>query len=437
MEKFFKFIEQTLMGPMTKLSQQKHIKAIRDGMVSTIPLTIVGSFFLIIAFPPVPSAWKETVPLFQWIQANIGNILLPFRLTMGIIALYAVYNIGYSLSRSYKLDGVSGGTLSLMAFMLTHIPQVAQTVGDNPESLGWALPIGNLGGAGLFAGMIVAIYAVEVFRFFKEKGWTIKMPEGVPPSVARSFESLFPTIAIVVTVSIVTIFLGIDVHKFFYGIFAPIKNLVNSPGGTILLVMLITFLWSCGIHGVSVIGAIARPIWLELLNENANALAAGVEVLPNIAPEPFYQWFIWIGGSGATLSLVLLMVFSKSSHLKNLGRASFLPGLFNINEPVIFGAPIMLNPFLVIPFILTPVVTTIVSYSAMVMNLVGRPAILAPWTFPAPIGAYLSTNGSLTAILLVLINIAIGTIIYYPFFKAYEKKLLSEENGLESDAQSL
>ncbi len=434
MDKFFKLIENVFMGPMTKLANQKHIKAIRDGMVSTIPLTIVGSFFLIIAFPPVPQAWKESMALFQWIQANILNILLPFRLTMGMVAVYAVYNIGHSLAKSYKLDGVSGGTLSLVAFMLTIIPQVAQTTGENPTGLGWVLPMGNLGGAGLFAGMLVAIYAVEILRLFKQKGFVIKMPDGVPESVSRSFEALFPTIAVVVSISILTIFLKFDLHKFFYGIFNPIKTMVNHPAGVIVLVLLITMLWSCGIHGVSVIGAVARPIWIELLNENADALANGIDILPNIAPEPFYQWFVWIGGSGGTLGLVILMMWSKSAHLKNLGRAAFLPGLFNINEPIIFGAPVMLNPFLVIPFIIGPVVTSIITYIAMSINLVGRPVILAPWTFPAPIGAFLATNGSFGAVILVLINIAISTLIFYPFFKAYEKKLVAEEGGLESEA---
>lgn len=111
MDKFYTAIENVFMKPMTKLAEQRHLKAIRDGMVSTIPLTIVGSFFLIIAFPPVPAAWKESIGMFIWIQKNIGDILIPFRITMGLIAIYATYNIGYSLAKGYKLDGVSGGTL--------------------------------------------------------------------------------------------------------------------------------------------------------------------------------------------------------------------------------------------------------------------------------------------------------------------------------------
>ncbi|MGL5964637.1 MAG: PTS transporter subunit EIIC, partial [Fusobacteriaceae bacterium] len=127
MEKFYSIIENVFMKPMTKLAEQRHLKAVRDGMVSTIPLTIVGSFFLIIAFPPVPEAWKESMSMFIWIKNNIGDILIPFRMTMGLVAIYATYNIGHSLAKSYKLDGVSGGTLSLLAFFLSMMPSVANT----------------------------------------------------------------------------------------------------------------------------------------------------------------------------------------------------------------------------------------------------------------------------------------------------------------------
>lgn len=426
--KIFESIEKFLGGPLAKLATNRYITALRDGMVSTIPLTIVGSLFLIIAFPPVPQSWKESMEFFKWINLNVGSILLPFRLSMGLIGVFAIYNTGYSLGKIYKLDGVSCGTLSLLGYFLTIIPKMATTVGANPESLGFVIPMQYLGAQGLFTGFIISFYAVEVLRFFKERGIEIKMPEGVPESVAKSFSALFPTIFLVVTVSIVTIFLKIDLHALVYSLFKPLSVFFNGPLGTVLIVFLICLLWSAGLHGVSVIGSLARPIWLELLDQNSKALAEGAKILPNIAPEPFYQWFIWIGGSGATLGLVFLMVFkSKSSHLKALGKTAFLPGIFNINEPIIFGMPVMLNPYMIIPFILGPIIVAITSYVAMAMNLVARPSILAPWTFPAPIGAFLSTNGDWRAIVLVFINIFLTTIVYYPFFKAYDKKLLGEE----------
>lgn len=423
MNKVFAIIEKVLMGPMTKLSEQRHLRAIRDGIISTMALIIVGSFFLIIAFPPIPA-------LAELVKPHLGKILLPFRLTMGLMALYASYGIGYSLAKSYKLDGVSGGVLSMAAFLLTGVPVVM-------EGSGWVLPMGVLGGSGMFVAIIMSIFAVEVMRFLQKRDIMFKMPEGVPDSVARSFEALIPAAVVITVIWIVRHLLNFDIQTFIMNIFKPLVTAGNTLPGILVPILLITLLWSSGIHGVSVVGAVARPIWLVLLDENIAAAAEGAKVLPNIAPEPFFQWFVWIGGSGATLGLVFWMLFSKSKYLKSLGKASLLPGICNINEPVIFGAPIMLNPLLAIPFIIGPIITGTISYIAMALNLVARPSILAPWTLPAPIGAYLATGGDFRAVILVLLNIAIMMAIYYPFFKAYEKKLLDEEKQNQGDAATL
>lgn len=414
MNKLFELIEKILMPPMTKLSEQRHLKAIRDGIISTMSLIIVGSFFMIIAFPPIPKLAELVAP-------HIGNILIPFRLTVGLMSLYAAYGIGYSLARSYKLDGISGGVLSLSAFILTMVPQ-------SIEGHGWMLPMGSAGGAGMFVAIIMAIFSVEVMRFLQEKNFTVKMPEGVPESVARSFEALVPAAIIITTIWIVRHMIGFDIQQFIMNIFKPLVTAGNTLPGILVPILLITLLWAAGIHGVSVVGAVARPIWLILLDENIQAVANGTAI-PNIAPEPFFQWFVWIGGSGATIALVFWMMFSKSDYLKRVGRASLLPGICNINEPVIFGAPIMLNPILAIPFIVGPLITGTLTYAAMSLNLVSRPHILPPWTLPAPIGAYLSTGGDWRAAVLVIINIGIMMVIYYPFFKMYEKKMVAEEQA--------
>ncbi|TZE83029.1 PTS sugar transporter subunit IIC [Calorimonas adulescens] len=418
MESILKWVEEKFMPPMAALANQRHLRAIRDGIVGTLPLIIVGSFFLIIASPPVKS-WADAVAPYA------GQILIPFRLSVGLMALYATYGIGYSLAKSYDIDPVSGGLLSLAAFIMTNIPQ-------NIKDLGWTLPMGNLGGAGLFVAILMAFFAVEVQRFLYQKNIKITMPEGVPESVARSFEALIPAAVIMIVVWVVRVMLGFDIQKFIMTVFSPLVTAGDTLIGVLVPILLITLLWSAGIHGVSVVGTMARPIWMTLLDANTQAAAAGAAILPHIAPEPFFQWFVWIGGSGATLSLVILMLFSKSKYLRNLGRVAILPGICNINEPVIFGAPIMLNPILAIPFIVGPIVTGIISYLAMYFNLVARPYILAPWTLPAPIGAYLTTGGDWRAIVLCLINIIITGIIYYPFFKAYERQMLAEE---ESDVQ--
>ncbi|ABR50268.1 PTS system, lactose/cellobiose family IIC subunit [Alkaliphilus metalliredigens QYMF] len=412
MNKFFEIVEKVLMPPMTRLAEQRHLRAVRDGIISTMALIIIGSFFLVIAFPPIPA-------LADWIEPHVGNILIPFRLTMGLMGLYASYGIGYSLAKSYKIDGVSGGVLSLAAFILTISPAMV-------DGHGWVLPMANAGGAGMFVAIIMSIFAVEVLRFLQSRNIMFKMPEGVPDSVSRSFEALIPAAVIITAVWLVRYMIGFDIQEFVMSLFKPFVTAGNTLPGILIPIILITILWAAGIHGVSVVGAVARPIWLVLLDENLQAVADG-RAMPNIAPEPFFQWFVWIGGSGATIALVLWMIFSKSKYLKGVGRASLIPGICNINEPVIFGAPIMLNPILAIPFILGPVITGTISYIAMTLNLVGRPYILAPWTLPAPIGAYMATGGDWRAIVLVLINISIMMAIYYPFFKSYEKKMIAEE----------
>ncbi len=416
MNKFFSWLEKYLLPPMTKLSEQRHLKAIRDGIVSTIPLIIIGSFFLVIAVPP--NDWLK-----QLVAPYVNQIMFPYRLSMGIMALYASFGIAYNLAKSYKLDPLSGGSLGLAAFLLTNVPL-------NIDPNGWMLSLSSLGGSGMFTAIIMSIFAVEIFRVCKEKNLTIKMPKEVPTSVANSFAALIPAAFIIVPIWIIRDLLNFDIQKFVLSIFTPLVTAGNSLPGILVPILLITLLWGCGIHGDSVVGTVARPIWLAMLDANVAAQAAG-QPISNIAPEPFFQWFVWIGGSGATIGLVILMLGSKSRYLKDIARASLIPGICNINEPVIFGAPIMLNPLLIIPFILGPLICGCVSYFAMTLNLVSKPVILAPWTLPAPIGAYLATGGDWRAIILVLINIAIVTALYFPFLKAYEKKLIKE--GMENN----
>ncbi|MBW6409067.1 PTS sugar transporter subunit IIC [Clostridium weizhouense] len=416
MNKFFDWLEKYLVPPMTKVSEQRHLKAIRDGIVSTIPLIIVGSFFLVIAVPP--NAWLK-----ELVKPYVNQIMFPYRLSMGIMSVYASFGIAYNLAKSYKLDPLSGGSLGLAAFLLTSIP-----LNFDPE--GWVLPLSNLGGAGMFVAILMSIFAVETLRFCKERNLTIKMPKEVPISVANSFAALIPATFIIIPIWIIRDMLNFDIQGNILKIFMPLVTAGNSLPGVLVPVLLITLLWGCGIHGDSVVGTVARPIWLAMLDANAAAQTSG-QAIPNIAPEPFFQWFIWIGGSGATIGLVFLMLFSKSQYLKDVGRVSLIPGICNINEPIIFGAPIMLNPLLVIPFIVGPLITGCISYFAMALNLVAKPVVMAPWTLPAPIGAYLATGGDWRAIVLVLINILIVTVIYFPFFKAYEKKLIQE--GLQSN----
>lgn len=429
MEKFLNWIETKFMPPMAKLSEQRHLRAIRDGIISTLALIIVGSFFIIIAQPPVDS-------LKQLVAPYVGKIMMPFRITMGLMSVYAAYGMGYSLAKSYKLDGVTGGVLSLCTFFMTVIPLNLDATLPKGQGVGWILPMANLGGAGMFVAILAMIISVETLRIFKQKHITISMPEQVPESVARSFEALMPAAFLIIVVWVVRVLLDFDINKAIMSLFTPINGIVgNSWIGVVLPVILITLLWSAGIHGVSIIGSVLRPLWLVMIDANAKAVGDGLTSLPYVAPEQFYQWFVWIGGSGATLGLCILLVFSKSEYLKKVGRFSIVPGIFNINEPLIFGVPIVMNPILAIPFILAPTVTTSLSYFAIKFGLVAGVSVMPPWTLPAPIGAYLATSGDWRAVVLCLLNIGLAMCIYYPFFKAYEKKMILEENAQLAENQ--
>ncbi|WP_232698232.1 PTS sugar transporter subunit IIC [Brevibacillus daliensis] len=418
MNGFIDFLDRRLSGPIARIAEQRHLRAIRDGVISALPFIIVGSFFLIIAFPPFPEDWAISL----WAKENVAKILIPYRMTMFIMSLYIAFGVGYNLAKSYKIDPLAGAQISVMALLMTIAPKAIPDVG-------FVLPMGNLGGQGLFVTMLVTIIAVEILRFCKQRNLTIRLPEQVPPSLLRSFEALIPIAIVLLLMTLVTVVFNLDLHALIGKAVAPLVTAGDSIFGVLIPVFLITFFWAFGIHGVSIVGTIARPLWEVYLGNNAEAVASGQATLPHIAPETFYQWFIWIGGSGATMGLVLCMLlFAKSRYSKTLGKTVVTPSIFNINEPVIFGIPIVLNPIMVIPFVIVPLITATLSYYVTVLGFVNPTYIKVPWTLPAPIGAYLSTGGDWRAIILVVVNILISFLIYLPFFKMYDNRLVEQEN---------
>ncbi|GBD66354.1 PTS sugar transporter subunit IIC [Tetragenococcus halophilus] len=426
LDKFTQWIEKYLGGPMANIANQRHLRAVRDGIIAALPLIIVGSFFMIVAFPPLPESWGIT----QFLTANAETILLPYRMSMYIMALYATFGIGASLSKSYDLDQVAGGILAVTAFLLTLVPvSIPEEATEIAGVEGFVLPMANLGGEGMFVGIVTSIIAVEIYRLTDKSNFKITMPDQVPPAVARSFEALTPTLIVILLIGSITYYIGFDWHAFIGNLISPLISAADSLPSVLLLVLLTTFFWFFGIHGLAVIGSIARPLWLQLLESNSSALATG-EPLPTIGAEPFYQWFIWIGGAGATIGLAILLAFrSKSQYGSKLGKTILAPAIFNINEPVIFGVPIVLNPILMVPFIGAPIVLATIAWFATSLGLVNAVTVTAPWTLPGPIGAFLATNGDWRAAVLNIILIIIAVLIYYPFFRVYDKNELAKEQG--------
>lgn len=418
MNKIFDVLDSKFAQPLSKISEQRHLRAIRDGVVSAIPLIIVGSFFLIIAMPPIPVDWGFHV----WATAHVQEIMIPYRMTFWIMSLYICFGIGYNLAKSYDLDPLAGGQLAVAAFLLSIMPVFTKS-GDI------MLNMSTLGSVGIFPCMLLAIFAVEVLHFCAKHHLMFKMPEQVPSSVAHSFEAVIPAAIIMIVMTLINVVFKINLETVIQQIFSPLVTAGDTLPGVLVPVFLVVFFWFFGIHGDSIVGSVARPIWLQYFTENAEQMAKGVTPT-HIAPETFFQWFVWIGGSGATIGLIICaLLIGKAKYTKSITRACALPCLFNINEPIIFGFPVMLNPVFLIPFILAPILMTLVTWFAFSLGLVHMMFVQPPWTLPAPIGAFLATGGDWRAIILCLVNIVIATVVYFPFVKMYDKAELEKENG--------
>ncbi|MDJ1122434.1 PTS sugar transporter subunit IIC [Olsenella sp. YH-ols2217] len=450
------WIDDHFAEPMARLSEQRHLRAIRDGIISCLPIIIVSSFLMVIAFAYnyMPSDWA----LAQFLQANAVKILLPYRMSMYILSLYACFGIGYSLARSYDVDGLMGGLLSVMALLLTIVPVMMPDMTDavlaalnGNDALteagvaatmqavdgAYVMNMGYLGTGQVFVSIICAFVAVEVYRLCLQHNVTIKMPPQVPAAVSNSFAALIPTAIVLVLFSAVCLWGGFDIHGFISTLIAPLVSGTDTLGAALVVVFLEMLFWCFGIHGTSIVYSIARPLWLVLLDENAAAYAAGAAV-PHIVVEPFFQWFVQIGGSGCTLSLaILLLFFSKSKYGKAMGKATIVPAVFNINEPLMFGVPLVLSPTFFIPLVVVPLLNTLISYFCMAVGLVGRfVGAIVPWVLPGPIGAYLACGGDWRAAVLNVVLIALGMLVYFPFFRAWEKQMLKAEADEGADPET-
>ena len=261
------------------------------------------------------------------------------------------------------------------------------------------------------------------------------MPEAVPAGVSKSFTALIPAFVVAFVVLIINALLvltGYDIYKIIQIPFSFVTNVTNTWYGMIIIYFLIGALWCVGIHGATIITSFTNPIVLANMAHNFDAVQSGSGQIYAYAGE-FNNCYVTIGGSGATLGLVIFMVFmAKSEQLKVLGRASIVPAFFNINEPIIFGTPMIYNPSLLIPFILAPIVSSLIAFFAIDTGLVAPMIAQVPWPTPVGIGAFLGTAGDFKAVILALVCITVATIIYFPFFKAYDKKLYKEEQGQTS-----
>lgn len=415
-----------------KVGKNKYLIAIRDGFLLTTPLLIVGSFFLLIANFPIPG-WTEFWARFfgdNW----TAFISKPTNATFDVMAVLAVIGIGYSFAGELKINKLAGAATALVSWFIL-MPY------NTTDGALTGLPLGWLGSKGIFVGIICAFLSIHIFAYIVKKGWVIKMPTGVPPTVTESFAALIPSAAVMLVFFLINV--GFSLTPFgnafdfvFKFLQSPLMSLGNTLGAVLIAMGFQHFFWFFGINGGSIVGSIMQPILTPLSVENLSAFQAGT-ALPNLVNQQFYDLFTTLGGAGSTLSMLLAMlIVCRSDRIKKLSGISFIPALFGINEPIIFGLPVVLNPIILIPFLLTPMINIILSYCAMYFGLVPFcNGVQLPWTTP-PILSGFMTAGWRGAVLQIALLI-IGIFIYMPFVKMMDKQYLEENKTEDEDDISL
>ncbi len=432
---------QKVVDLLEVASSQRHIVALRDGMIASIPVILVGSTFLLLG---VQGAWMKDVEwianseFYTWYTGVAPTLLIPYRFTMGMLSLYVTFTIAAALAKQYELPEVPNALTALATFLLADrlligkIYDPSQPFDPDAGKVTKFIPAEPLGAEGLFLAIIVGLATVEISRFFTYKPKEdSEATANVPPAVIHAFANFLPMLVCVLIMWAIRHWIGFDIHEFIVEHTQFLKNLGDTFGAVVVVNILLHLFGVAGVHGISVINAGMLPIWMEFLVANADAHEAG-KAMPYVTAYPFYQWFIWIGGAGATLAPTVRCMFSKNAHVRKVGRVAFVPALFNINEPLLFGLPIVANPILAIPFITAPLACGTIAYFATDWGLVGKAWIEVPWVSPCFVGAFFSTQ-DLMALVLLAVNLAVSYAIWAPFISAYERRLAHGAQNAPSD----
>lgn len=424
MNKFMSVLEDILLPIADKLNNNRYLTALRNGFMVALPLIIFGSIFVVIANLPFLDRL-----IGDEAYATYQNALGPASAaTLSIMGLFVIIGIGFKMVEQRGGEAIYGGVVALASFLVL-TPQVL-------EETSGVIPTSSLGAEGMFLGIFTAFISAELYQFFVRKNLTIKMPAGVPDAVSRSFSALIPITLTLTTFLLIRIAFSLTafetVQNFIYTLIQqPLTALGSGLPATIIAVLLIQVFWFFGLHGQIIINSVFDPIWYSLNEQNFSAFQSGEE-LPNIVTKQFMDTFIvGIGGSGMTLAVIAaIFVVTKSRQLRELGKLGGPAGIFNVNEPLIFGLPIIMNPLVIIPWLVAPVVVAIVTYFAMDIGFAPKPAgLIVPWTTPALLSGYLATGNNIMGAVMQLINIAIVFVIWLPFLKVLDNQYYREEQS--------
>ncbi len=419
--KLIDVIERQITPMAGAIGQQKYVTSIRDGFITALPFMIVGSFLLVFIFPPFSpdTTWGFARAWLQFSLDHRDALMLPFNFSMGVMTLFIAVGIAASLAKHHHLDSLTAGMLSLMSFLL-----VAAPLKDGQISTAY------FSGQGIFTAILVAIYSTELYAFLKRHNITIRLPPEVPAGVARSFEILIPVLAIILTLHPLNLFieaqLGMIIPEAIMSLVKPLVAASDTLPAILLSVLVCQVLWFAGIHGALIVTGIMNPFWMANLSVNQAAMAAGTAI-PHIYVQGFWDHYLLIGGIGSTLPLVLMAMRSRSRQLKSVAKIGLLPSLFNINEPILFGFPVIMNPVFLLPFLFVPLINACIAWYLTQLGILDRAVAMLPWSMPSPLGAAWSANGSWKNLCMSLFAMFNAWMLYRPFFKVYERQLAETE----------
>ena len=424
------FFSNKVIPAIMKFVSLKGVVALKDGLLYTMPLTIVGSVFLLLANFPVPAVvnWFDSMGWIDPLNQAYGA-------TFNIIALIGVIGIAYKYVKNEGYEALNAGVLAAVTFILTTDSFVVTESGEivsNVINKTWTA------GQGMISAIIIGLLVGWIYSWFMKNDIRIKMPAGVPEGVANSFTALIPGFVIITGATLVYSFFKFVLDTTFieavYGfIQTPLQGLTDSLGGVIVMSLMIPFLWFFGIHGSTIVGGIIGSVLTANSLANQAILDSGmaltIENGGRIVTQQFLDQFINVTGAGMTIGLVIYMIFfAKSAQCKELGRLGGVPGLFNINEPILFGTPIVMNPFLAIPFIAMPVISGLILYFSIAVGLVPMfGGVMVPWTTPPIVSGFL-VGGWKMAVLQTFI-LALSFFVYLPFIRKIDKMNLEAEKG--------
>lgn len=408
MNKASALLKDRVAPALAAISENPVMSAIRAGMVSVAPLTIIGGLFLVVIYLPL-RGWEDKIAPYK------SLLEIPVTATFGMLAVFVCFSIAYDYGKRLKLEGLVSAIVATLVFLMIQLHLESHT-----------LNMDGLGSKGLFTAIIVALVAVRVQKLFQDWNLVIKLPGNVPHVVYESFVSLSPLFFLVVLFWLIRFVLGVNINAGIQALFSPVVFALNTLPGILVYAFMVAMLWSVGINGDNAMDAIVAPIFLQYLAGNVEAAAAG-QPLPYITALGFFTSFVNVGGTGATIALALLMINSREPALRKVSRLSMPTQIFQINEPIFFGFPIVLNPVLMIPYILSALILTAGTYLLMYFEIISKPFINVPWTTPPIIGHYLVTGGDWRAAVWGALSIMIAMVVYYPFAKAYERQRLSAE----------